>query len=98
LRKQLAAYIERGIKPQRLDHAGRVSLAVLSRLFSWRDAIVMVRPFTVIGWHRLGWRIFWRWKSRAGRPPIPLELRQLIRRMATRIRSGVKSGLQMNCW
>jgi len=49
LRKQLAAYIERGIKPQRLDHAGRVSLAVLPRLFSWRDAIVMVRPFTVIG-------------------------------------------------
>ena len=48
LSKQLAAYIERGIKPQRLDHAGRVSLAVLSRLFSWRDAIVMVRPFTVI--------------------------------------------------
>ena len=34
LRKQLAAYIERGIKPQRLDHAGRVSFAVLSRLFS----------------------------------------------------------------
>ena len=34
LRKQLAAYVERGIKPRRLDHAGRVSLAVLSRLFS----------------------------------------------------------------
>ena len=74
LRKQLAAYIERGIKPQRLDHAGRVSFAVLSRLFSWRDAIVMVRPSTVIRWHRLGWRFFWRWKSRAGRPPIALEL------------------------
>jgi len=83
LRKQLAAYIERGIKPRRLDHAGRASLVVLSRLFNWRDAIVIVRPSTVIRWHRLGWRIFWRWKSRAGRPPIPLELQQLIRRMAT---------------
>ena len=34
----------------------------------------MVRPSTVIDGHRLGWRIFWRWKSRAGRPPIALEL------------------------
>lgn len=83
LRKQLAAYVERGIRPRRLDHAGRVSLSVLSRLFSWREAIVIVRPSTVIRWHRLGWRIFWRCKSRAGRPRIPPELRSLIRRMAT---------------
>jgi transposase InsO family protein len=82
LRKQLAAYIERGVRPRRLDHVGRVSLAVLLRLFSWRDAIVIVRPSTVVRWHRLGWRIFWHWKSRAGRPTIPLELQQLIRRMA----------------
>src|SRR5262249_4724094 len=33
-------------------------------------------------WHRQGFRLFWRWKSRPGRPPIPLELRALIRRMA----------------
>ena len=84
LRRQLAAYIERGIKPRRLDHAGRVSLSVLARLFSWRDAIVIVHPSTVIRWHRLGWRIFWRWKSRAGRPRIPPELQRLIRRMADR--------------
>lgn len=82
LRRQLAAYIERGVKPRRLDHAGRVSLSVLSRLFSWRDAIVMVHPSTVIRWHRLGWRIFWRWKSRAGRPRIAPELQRLIRQMA----------------
>ena len=83
LRRQLAAYIERGVKPRRLDHAGRASLAMLSRLFSWRDAIVVVRPSTVIRWHRLGWRIFWRWKSRAGRPRIAPEVQRLIRRMAT---------------
>ena len=82
LRKQLAAYMKRGIRPRRLDHAARLSVSVLSRLFSWRDAIVIVRPSTVIRWHRLGWRIFWRWKSRAGRPRIAPELR-LIRRMAT---------------
>ena len=83
LRRELALYRERGVKPWRVDTATRVSLAVLSRLFDWRDALVLVRPETLIRWHRAGWRLFWRVKSRPGRPPIPLELRQLIRRMAT---------------
>ena len=82
LRRQLARYLERGIKPRRVDYATRVSLAMFSRLFDWRDAVVIVRPSTIVRWHRLGWRIFWRWKSRVGRPPIPVELRALIRRMA----------------
>jgi len=82
LRRQLGRYIERGIKPGRVDHATRVSLALFSRLFDWRAAVVIVRPSTVVRWHRLGWRIFWRLKCRAGRPPIPPELRRLIRRMA----------------
>jgi hypothetical protein len=82
LRRRLARYIERGIKPRRVDQVTRVSLALFSRLFDWRDAVVNVRPSTIVRWHRLGWRIFWRWKCRAGRPPIPLELRSLIRRMA----------------
>src|SRR6266481_6115500 len=82
LRKQLARYIERGIKPRRVDHATRVGLALFTRLFDWRDAVVIVRPSTIVRWHRLAWRIFWRWKSRAGRRPIPPELRCLIRRIA----------------
>ena len=82
LRKQLARYIETGVKPRRVDHMTRASLALFSWLFNWRDAVVNVRPSTIIRWHRLGWRIFWRLKSRAGRPPIPLELRMLIRGMA----------------
>src|SRR6202165_4125108 len=82
LRKQLASYIERGIKPRRVDHATRVSLALFTRLFDWRDTVVIVRPATIVRWHRMGWRIFWRRKCRAGRPPIPPELRSLIRRMA----------------
>ena len=65
-----------------MDAATRVSLAVLSRLFDWRAALVGVRPETLVRWRRAGWRLFWRWKCRSGRPPIPLELRQLIRRMA----------------
>jgi hypothetical protein len=83
LRRQLALYKERGIKPRGADAATRMSLALLSRLFDWRSALVVVRPETLIRWHRAGWRLLWRWKSRPGRPPIPLELRQLIRRMAT---------------
>ena len=83
LRRQLALFQERGIRPRRVDAATRVSLASLSRLFEWRDALVVVRPETLVRWHRAGWRLFWRVKSRPGRPPILLELRQLIRRMAT---------------
>jgi hypothetical protein len=82
LRRQLALYRERGVKPRRVDAAMRVSLALLSRLFAWRDALVVVRPETLIRWHRAGWRLLWRFKSCPGRPPIPLELRQPIRRMA----------------
>jgi hypothetical protein len=59
LRRQLGRYIERGIKPRRVDHARRVSLALFSKLCDWRDTVVIVRPSTVVRWHRLGWRIFW---------------------------------------
>jgi putative transposase len=46
------------------------------------DALFVVRPNTMIRWHRAGWRLFWRWKCRPGRPQIPAEVRVLIRRMA----------------
>ena len=71
LRRQLALYIERGVRPHRVDAATRVSLVLLARLFDWRDALVVVQPATMIRWHRAGWRLLWRMKSRAGRPPIP---------------------------
>ena len=47
------------------------------------DALAIVRPETVIRWHRAGFRSFWRWKSRrrGGRPRVPLEIRRLIRNM-----------------
>ena len=82
LRRQLALYTERSVKPHRIDAGTRVSLTWLSKLCDWRSALVVVRPETLVRWHRAGWRLLWRFKSRPGRPPIPLELRQLIRRMA----------------
>src|SRR5271165_6077721 len=71
LRRQLAQYVERGAKPRRLDPVTRVRLALLSRFFDWHNALVVVRPETLIRWHRAGWRLFWRLKSQPGRPPIP---------------------------
>jgi putative transposase len=82
LRRQLAMYVARGAKLRRPDLATRVSLALLSKLFDWRASLVVVRPETLIRWHRAGFRLLWRLKSRAGRPAIPVELRQLIRPIA----------------
>lgn len=81
LRKQLAFYQERAVKPRRLDDLGRFSLLLLSRWFDGRTALVIVKPETFIGWHRQTFQIFWRWKSRGGRPQIPRALRALIAEM-----------------
>ena len=83
LRKQLALFQEREAKPRRPDDSTRFLMVVLSRFFNWRDALVMVRPETLIRWHRKGFRLFWRWKSKpSGRPPLPANIRGLIRNMA----------------
>ncbi len=82
LRKQLAFYQERKIRPRRFDNVTWFMLVLLSHGFAWQDALANVTPKTFIGWHRAGFRLFWRWKSRPGRPPIPIELRRLIREMA----------------
>src|SRR5664279_5618296 len=83
LRKQLALYQERKVKPRRATDSTRWLMATLSRFFAWRDALVNVKPDTLVRWQRKGFRLFWRWKSRAvGRPPLPKDLRALIRRMA----------------
>jgi hypothetical protein len=82
LRKQLAQYQERQVKPRRADDATRITLVWLSRLFDWRKALVIVQPDTLIRWHRRGFRWFWRWKSKPGRPALPEDLQALIRRMS----------------
>ena len=72
---------------------GRVQLTNADRLFfvqlyrwfpSILKAITIIRPETIVRWHRAGFRRYWRWKSRsrAGRPPIDADLRALIRRMS----------------
>jgi putative transposase len=79
LRKQLAFFVERKVKPRRLNDAARITLVVLARLIDWRQFVVVVRPETFVRWHRQGFRLFWSWKSRRpGRPRIPVSLQNLI--------------------
>src|SRR5262245_3297825 len=49
------------------------------------DALKIIRPATLLRWHRAGFRAYWRWKSRSlgGRPSIPADIRHLIREMST---------------
>lgn len=83
LRKQLAPFQERKVRPRKASATAKLSLIVLAWLFHWRDALVLVRPETFLGWHRRAFRAFWRWKSRKrGRPQLPRNLRELIREMA----------------
>ena len=85
LRQQLAALDRKGSRPS-LRMADRLFWVVRSRLWSgWREILVIVKPETVIGWHRKGFRRFWTRKSRRGkpgRPPVSSEFRGLIRRMS----------------
>ena len=66
--------------------SGSFLIVRLSRLWTgWRSALVIVRPETVIAWHRRGFRLYWTWKSRnvrPGRPDIPRKVRDLIRNMS----------------
>src|SRR5437899_5672312 len=69
----------------RLGWADRVLWVWLSRLWNdWRSALLLVKLETVIAWHRQGFRLYWRWKSRCveGRPTVSPEVRNLIRHMS----------------
>src|SRR6266403_1768865 len=81
--------------PQRLTFTSidRLVFAGLYRLAPGiLDALAIVKPETVILWHRAGFRAYWRWKSRprGGRPKTPLEIRQLIREIS--LASGAHHG------
>ena len=86
LRKQLALYQEREARRVPTTPSVRLSMVFLSRLFDWRNALVIVRPETLIRWHREAFKTLWRRKSRPGpgRPPIPPETVALIREIARR--------------
>ena len=82
LRQQVAVLKRKRPRPC-LNSFDRLFWTALQRLWSrWTDVLVIVKPETVIGWHRAGFRLYWRWRSRTGggRPKISDEMRVLIRR------------------
>src|SRR6266404_8258525 len=83
LRHQLVVLKRQAGKPK-LRCADRLLWVGLRRLWPyWQKALVLFQPKTIIAWHRLGFRLFWRWKSRArvGRPSVDRELIALIQQM-----------------
>ena len=84
LRHQLGV-LQRSVKRPKLSTTDRILWVWLSSVWSeWRTSVFIVKAATVIAWHRKGFRLFWTWKVRHGKPgrPIMREARELIRIMS----------------
>jgi putative transposase len=85
LRHQLTV-LQRSVKRPKLTAADRFLWAWLAEVCrDWRSMLIIVKPETVIGWHRKGFRLFWTWKVRRGqpgRPSVSPDVRELIRNMS----------------
>ena len=85
LRQQILIF-ERQVKKPQFRDRDRAFWVILSRFWpDWRNPLRLVKPETVIAWHRQSWRLFWRWKSKSkdfGRPNIPFEVIELIRKIS----------------
>src|SRR6266436_4299406 len=85
LRHQVNILRRRAPRRTRLSNPDRLVFVWLYRLCpTVVDAVAIIRPETLIRWHRRGFRAFWRWKSRSrrGRPRVPTEIRELLREMS----------------
>ena len=80
LRQQVAVLRRKRPRPM-LNSLDRLFWTVLRKTWArWKDVLVIVKPETVIGWHRAGFRLYWRWRSRrrGGRPKVTEEVRGLL--------------------
>src|SRR5216684_7377521 len=86
LRHQIGVLQRSAKKRPQLNAADRFLWVWLSRVWKdWRSSLLIVKPETVVAWHRKAFRVFWTWKIRrgkTGRPSAPREVRDLIRRMS----------------
>jgi putative transposase len=105
LRHQIGVLRRTAAKRLKLTSADRLLWICLSRLWrGWRSALTIVKPETVIAWHRAGFRLFWTWKVRRGQPGRPIilpEVRALIRKMCRENPSwGAPHGkfVLTDCW
>src|SRR5262249_43466591 len=91
LRHQLGV-LQRSVKRPKLTPADRLLWAWLCAVWNdWQSSVFIVKAATVIGWHRKGFRLFWAWKIRhgkPGRPGVPKQVHELIRTMVARTHSG----------
>jgi len=72
LRKQLALFQERKTTRHRKTASFRLAMVALAKFLNWRNALMIVKPETFVGWHLTAFKMFWRWKSRKpGRPALP---------------------------
>jgi putative transposase len=85
LRHQISVLQRSARRRPKLTSGDRLLWVCLSRLWrDWRSVLAIVKPETVVAWHRAGFRLFWTWKVRRGQPGRPVisrEFRDLIRRM-----------------
>ena len=82
LRHQIMV-LQRSVKRPRLTRSDRLVWVLMSLMCArWKSWLMIVRPETVVSWHRAGVRLLWRWRSRGGRPPIRPDLQSLIARIA----------------
>ena len=84
LRQQLIVLKRRQTRPQLRDADRRFWILACQLFSGWSRSLIVVKPDTVVSWHRKGWKAYWRWRSRhakTGRRKIEPELRDLIRRM-----------------
>ncbi|MCA2968699.1 MAG: integrase, partial [Acidobacteriaceae bacterium] len=74
------------MKRPKLTAADRFLWAWLAVIWEdWQPSSILIKPATVIGWHRKGFRLFWTWKiqrGKPGRPAVPADVRFLIRAMS----------------
>src|SRR5262245_2368608 len=99
IRRQQLLVLNCTVKRPKLRQRDRLFWVCLSKLWKdWRDALIIVKPDTVIKWHREGFRLYWQWKSKApiGRPPIDKEIRELIRRISRENPLYVKCAHMLN--
>ena len=86
LRQQLLVLQRRHPRPRLQDQDRRFWILASRWCPHWRQSLLIVTPGTVLGWHRKGWKAYWRWRSRrrgrSGRQTIPPDVKLLIRRMA----------------
>jgi hypothetical protein len=97
LRKQLAFFEERRVQPRRLNDPARFSLILWSRLCNWKDALLIVKPETLIGWHRKGFQLFGKGSRKLVGRDFPRTSANSSCKWQKRIRLGDKRVWQRSC-